>query len=200
MTQNQINYWKLQEERRSNLAQEGETKRSNLAKEAETNRSNIAKETETHRSNVANEGVAFGNLSETQRSHQAQESISLQGLAEQARHSQAVEAEEHRSNLARETENMRHNVAMEGETRRSNIANEVLTGTKIAKDAALGTAQLVEDRRQNAVRNNIDMYRATTDRMKLDKPSDTINVYTYKRGIQGFGYYNQSGSLLLPGK
>lgn len=198
MTQNQINYWKLQEERRSNLAQEGETKRSNLAKEYETNRSNLAKETETHRSNMASEGVAFGNLSEAQRSHQAQEALAQQSLAEQVRHSQAVEAEENRSNLAREAENFRHNTSVESETRRSDIANEVLTGTRIAKEAALGTAQLVEDRRQNTVRNNIDWYRATTDRLKLDKPDETINVYTYKRGIQGFGYYNQGGKLLLP--
>lgn len=46
MTQNQIAYWKLQED-----------KRSNLARETETNRSNLARETEEHRSNVASEDI-----------------------------------------------------------------------------------------------------------------------------------------------
>lgn len=66
MTQNQIAYQSLLEQKRSNLAREIETNRSNLAnevethranfaKEVETNRSNVARETETHRSNLENE-------------------------------------------------------------------------------------------------------------------------------------------------
>lgn len=68
MTHNQIEYWKLQESKRSNVAKETETNRANLASEREnershraveqeTRRSNLAREDETHRSNVANEGI-----------------------------------------------------------------------------------------------------------------------------------------------
>ena len=55
MTANQLRYWELQENKRSNLAKEIETNRSNLAKESETHRSNLAQETETHRSNTTQE-------------------------------------------------------------------------------------------------------------------------------------------------
>lgn len=62
MTGNQINYWNLQEMKRSNLAKEQETKRSNVAKEQETARSNRQQEelkyqqnAEQRRSNYRNE-------------------------------------------------------------------------------------------------------------------------------------------------
>lgn len=97
MTQNQIKYQQLQEDKRSNLVNEAETERSHRANEAETNRSNVARETETHRSNVANEQLTA-----------------------------ARDAETKRSNLARELETNRHNVATEYETHRSNTANETL--------------------------------------------------------------------------
>lgn len=64
MTSNQINYWNLQELKRSNLINEGikkdtlqETQRSNLIKEGETLRSNLVKERETNRHNVADEKI-----------------------------------------------------------------------------------------------------------------------------------------------
>lgn len=69
MTANQIAYWNLQENKRSNLANEqirrdtvSETRRSNVINEGlkhfqnlEQHRSNVAREDETHRSNRANE-------------------------------------------------------------------------------------------------------------------------------------------------
>lgn len=45
----------LSEQRRSNMAREGETFRSNVAKEMETTRSNKAREAENYRSNKASE-------------------------------------------------------------------------------------------------------------------------------------------------
>lgn len=80
MTQNQISYWKLQEEKRSN----------------------VAKETETHRSNRVNEEIAnFRNLEE-QRHNQASEAIQNLDLEERARHNTVSEGEALRSNLANE--------------------------------------------------------------------------------------------------
>ena len=56
MTQNQIAYWRLKEDQRSNLAKEAETNRSNLAKEAETYRSNVENEIIGNKNVRAKEG------------------------------------------------------------------------------------------------------------------------------------------------
>nr|AVX53773.1 putative ORF1 [Marmot picobirnavirus] len=109
MTNNQIQYWALQENRRSNKARELETTRSNLAREGET-----------YRHNVVSENIDLGNLNEairhnqvtereTERSHRANEdlgwanvSIEAQGQREQARHNYSQERETAAHN--RETE------------------------------------------------------------------------------------------------
>lgn len=85
MTANQIAYWNLQEQRRSNLERERETQRSNLAKEKETNRSNLAREhlqgselDETVRSNLVKEQFNISNLQESSRHNRADESIRQQ--------------------------------------------------------------------------------------------------------------------------
>lgn len=59
MTQNQIEYWKLQESLRHNQAVEAEAERSARATLRETKRSNLAREAETKRSNVSNESIAL---------------------------------------------------------------------------------------------------------------------------------------------
>lgn len=66
MTANQIAYWANVERERSNRANEyltskklDEERRSNIANEKELNRSNVAREGETWRSNVAREGETF---------------------------------------------------------------------------------------------------------------------------------------------
>nr|AMP18938.1 hypothetical protein [Otarine picobirnavirus] len=80
MTQNQIAYWRLQEDKRSHKSDETERRRTNLANEAikqESNqlrgselneliRSNTARESENWRHNVTSEG-------ETQRHNRADE-------------------------------------------------------------------------------------------------------------------------------
>lgn len=55
MTSNQVSYWNLIEQQRSNREREKETNRSNLIKEGETHRSNVAKERENERSNQVKE-------------------------------------------------------------------------------------------------------------------------------------------------
>lgn len=59
MTQNQIEYWKLQETLRHNQAVEAETERSARATLRETKRSNLAREAETKRSNASRESIAL---------------------------------------------------------------------------------------------------------------------------------------------
>lgn len=106
MTQNQIQYWSMKDQReayleqaRHNLAVEAETQRSNRAREAfdlsnlqETNRSNIAREQETNRANVARE-------TETNRSNLSNEGLKRVDLSI----SSNVSAENRRHNLASET-------------------------------------------------------------------------------------------------
>jgi hypothetical protein len=87
MTQNQINYWKLQEEKRANLAKEGLTHQQNA---------------ETQRHNVATEGISKDTLSETYRHNYMQEVIGNVQALETQRHNQAVEGETVRSNRANE--------------------------------------------------------------------------------------------------
>lgn len=80
MTQNQINWAKLQEDIRHNRTGEGETYRHNLAGEVETNRTNLVNESLKKEANAIN----WGNLSESKR------------------HNQAVEFETNRHNFATE--------------------------------------------------------------------------------------------------
>jgi hypothetical protein len=208
MTQNQINYWRLQEEKRSHLATESETQRSNLAKEAENYRSNLAKETETHRSNVVNEGVAFGNLNESVRSHTAQEDIANRELSELMRHQLVTEAETNRSNIARELENYRHNSAVEAETRRANIVYETLEGTRQAENALYHQQTLAEQKRQNNISNDLRKREINKD----PAPSQIIyvnnprfrgeggGVGTSQQLIEKFGNLIDKGAgFLLPG-
>lgn len=108
MTANQINYWKLQEDRRSNLA-----------KETEANRHNIVTEGETSRHNVATEQVSLGNLQETSRHNTATEQ-------ETVRHNTATEAESQRHNVASE----RFNISQLEENKRHNLSQEQLAGAE----------------------------------------------------------------------
>lgn len=86
-TVNAINYLKLQEDRRSNLAREAETNRSNLA----------------------NEQLGRDTLRETGRHNVETESLGRDQLAETNRANVAREIETKRANLAKERENERHN-------------------------------------------------------------------------------------------
>lgn len=105
MTTDQVNYQKIVEDRRHNLASEQETYRSNVARESETYRSNRAKEDETIRSNkareyetnrhnVASENLGYGQLSEQIRSNQLNEQIAQSNLLEQQRHNQKTEEQQ----------------------------------------------------------------------------------------------------------
>lgn len=89
MTNNQIQFWNLEEQKRSNRAREFENTRSNRAREVENNRSNRARELEANRSNVASENIRRSELRqrsehelrsdlEAQRSNLANEGIKAQ--------------------------------------------------------------------------------------------------------------------------
>lgn len=97
MTNNQINYFKAQEERRTNLANEDIKRRAN--------------------------DISYGSLIVNQRQASAAEmnasTNSLNAYLRQAELNEAI-----RSNMARESEATRSNMAKEYETMRSNMASE----------------------------------------------------------------------------
>lgn len=95
MTANQINYWKVQEDKRHNTTAEN----IDLAKHYENVRHNTEMESETRRHNWVDEG-------------------------ETRRHNIAGEDENRRAHLAAETENVRSHKVSEAEIERSHKATE----------------------------------------------------------------------------
>jgi hypothetical protein len=148
MTQNQIKYWTLLEE-----------KRHNVATESETNRHNVVDEGETHRANTVREY-------ETMRHNQETERISALEQAETARHNRVYESETKRHNLAYEGETQRHNMQQEAlgwanvnlgyanlnETKRHNVIQESISQREVAvkeQQNVLRSQELDETKRHN---------------------------------------------------
>lgn len=182
MTQNQINYQKLLEDQRSNLANEeltrnrdAETARSNVARETETHRSNLARELETNRSNLANEA-------ETNRSNLARE-------LETNRHNLATESETARSNRANEAIGNRNAATAErnaAETKRSNLARELETNRHNLNQEGLTAAQIESDSR---VKQQVAQISADATRYTADQRSDAQR-YSADQSLKGS--YNQA--------
>lgn len=116
MTNNQLTYWKLQEEIRANKASEeqarqqlAEQQRANLAREAETTRSNKAQEQESFRSHSAQESLGYSNLLESTRAHQANEGIGYANVYESIRSNKQREAQNSANLVANTLQNFRLN-------------------------------------------------------------------------------------------
>lgn len=176
MTRNQIEYYKVQEQQRSNLANESIAKirdantlylgKANLA---ETTRHNQAVEDynvsflgEQQRHNLAQEAHNAAVLDETSRSNQVKEQTEMRRVIESERHSREVERqnmlsldlqrsgleETKRSNLAREIEQNRSNLAREQETATHNRATEQFSRDTLAYQyTALRNQMAMESRR-----------------------------------------------------
>lgn len=148
MTHNQIEYWKLQEEKRSNITNETENARHNRATETEASRHNVAVETlqlgslnETIRSNKAREGLTAAANAEQARHNVASENLQAGVLAESLRHNQQMESvSAGQLQLGQDTlsETQRHNEATEV-INTGGIAAKVATSSVVAK-AARGAA------------------------------------------------------------
>lgn len=162
MTRNQIEYWKLQESKRSNLTNEAETQRHNRVGESETNRHNVVSENETSRHNVASEGETF-------RHNTATEAYQANDLLEKSRSNRAQEAiSQERNDIARAQllESSRSNRAQE-QIGRSNATSNLInaqsqknyrqTSSGIAAvEARTRQQQLAETKRHNAAQESID--------------------------------------------
>lgn len=147
MTKNQIEYNKLLESRRSNLANEQLTeKRDRLAHEV--NIGNLRRQ----------ERYDSASLDEQSRAHRVTEGIEAAKAGIQAQ----LASETARSNRAKEEQNfisyletLRSNSAREYETNRSNVASEGLRASDIASAIALGTQRNEETHRSNVASETI---------------------------------------------
>lgn len=99
MTSIQVQYWANQEQKRHNIAMEGETYRHNVVTENQNQQSL----TEIARHNQVNETLGYLNLAETSRHNQQVEGIQRDTLEESRRHNIATERETHRHNVAAES-------------------------------------------------------------------------------------------------
>lgn len=138
MTKNQIEYAKLLESRRSNLANEDLTK----ARDKNAYEINLRNAAESERHNRATEAQARASLDETIRANQAREAHEVNVLAETSRSNRAREEETKRSNLAKEAETNRSNLAREKETYRSNVARETETARSNRANESLNSRNI----------------------------------------------------------
>lgn len=144
MTHNQIEYWKLQEQKRSNLANESETNRSNVARESENYRHNTATEAETYRHNTVGEAQVWSAQAESKRHNLVTESQTWSSQAEAKRH-----------NLASE------NLTAEGlDVQRQRNAD---LAWKEATDVLLHNESNRETQRHNRAQETTDQFKAYTN-------------------------------------
>lgn len=219
MTKNQIEYLKLRETQRSNLAQEDLTR----ARDSRSYEIGLGTLTESQRHNRATEEQARVSLDETARHNLAGERLTRSSLDEGIRHNQAVEAEAARHNKVGESyneralkESGRHNLAQE-QIGRSQVgasyANINLGYSQLSEQARANVARETENTRSNmareqeTVRHNqqgeaIDMFRNRSEakyKRDITKQGDKkITLDTWKTGFEGANTIIKGIGTVLP--
>lgn len=176
MTQNQIEFNKLQEQKRFNTLSQSII--------AQNNRWNyeLGKErnVETERHNRATELLGQQQLGETERHNRENERFNLLSLNEQQRHNRSVETETKRSNQAREAETHRANTVQEQLQRRSldqqleyNRATISLQRQSQAEIARANRAREQEQQRANKAQESLSAQR-NAEQSRANKASEAI--------------------------
>lgn len=168
MTNNQINYWNLQETKRHNVVSEDELKRHNIAGESETNRHNVQQEY-----------IGFGNLAETTRHNKATEGYSFASLAEATRHNKAAEALQSQSidlGYDQLAETTRSNQERERQTRVRDELNYWVEATK--NDIAKVRNTLLREQFEEQIRQFEMQYLQNEKFGAWGRIDDTINSIT----------------------
>lgn len=219
MTKNQIEYLKLRESQRANLAQEGLTR----ARDQRSYEIGLKTLAESSRHNLATEEQARASLDETSRHNLAGEGQAQRSLDESVRHNKATEQEMQRHNIVGEQYNAkylaetgRHNVAQEaigrsqvgasfanitlgyqqlGETQRSNQAREQETNrSNVAKETEIS--------RHNKAGEAIDMYRNRNEsqykRDSIRQGDRKLTLDAWKTGIDGVGTLLKGVGTFIP--
>lgn len=172
MTQNQIEYWKHRETKRSNQARETETNRANLVREAQTWRQikdawhfNDLNFRESQRRNRASETIQKDQLAEQVRHAKEQEKIqtaTVQNDAEKLKVSRGQLAEQHRTNLANEQIRTEQNKQTQyRDTRNANIA-----AYKANNEYKIATKNYAESVRSHLASENLSAFSNSTARFQ----------------------------------
>lgn len=211
MTKNQIEYAKLLETRRSNIAQEDLTKsrdaegaRHNLVTEGisrasldETSRANKAREQETRRANLASETLTAARDAETARANLEREKENFRSHAAQERIQLTTLEETRRANLAKEQEAKRSNQAKEQLTARElNIKDATLSETirsNQAREVELNRSNVARELEAN--RSNVAREAETKRHNIADEVTNAARAATYAVDVGGrLIYYNKDFS------
>lgn len=185
MTHNQIDYWNLQEQKRSNVAQEIETQRSNLAREHETNRHNV----ETEKFNISQ-------LAEQSRSNRVNEALKAQAQNEQARHNVTSEMQE--ANKLQEQQ--RHSAVSEyqnaidlnikndqlQESKRHNLATESIERAKAAFQAQYQQTMADVARFQSSNQAALNMTKQRELEQSIKKMQSDIQIAQQSNDIRAW--------------
>lgn len=181
MTKNQIEYGKLVESKRANLAQESLTRERDKA----SRRLGVRQQVEVERANRVREQQATMSLDETRRSNLARE-------LEAQRHNRQVESlniaqleEVTRSNRVRE---MRDQLALE-ETRRANVARETETQRYNRVREVIDTGYLNEAVRHNKATEVVEQGRLDVSKYQADTQRQSmLNQARYQQQSISLGY------------
>lgn len=171
MTYNQIEYWKLQE-----------NKRANQANETETSTHNRNTEYETGRHNRATEQIDLSKLAETTRHNKVTEHQGYLTIAETGRHNRATEGETTRSNLSNEAikrANLGLGYSQLSETSRANRAQEYLKGV----DLSINQGYLSEQVRHNMNNESISRFNADSQAALNQANAALANVRSTWEGL-----------------
>lgn len=182
MTNNQIQFWNLKEQERSNRAREFENTRSNRAKEVEANRANRARELETNRSNVASERLRGSEL-EQRSQHELRQDLETQ-----------------RSNLANEAIRNRsnnNNLLANIEQGRSNRANESIRTSELQQKnyaTSLEYLKAMYNREIAGITNQTQIRAIDTQRRTAREQAE---LQRERNEISRLGLMNQAKGLQL---
>lgn len=200
MTQNQLKYFQIQEDKRHNVeaetaarAQLAESNRHNVALEDETKRNNQAQEAIQQQANVINSNHLSRLDAETARHNVASENIQRQQADTQAR--QVAEAARH--NLATEKEATRHNVETERVSNYTMVSDRikayandksadaaVITANARMKDAATNEAK-AETSRMEAM-NNIVFQRNSNANQLMQSKIQAFNALVNQQNLDRY--------------
>lgn len=201
MTTNQINYQKMLEDRRHNLAAEKETKRFNLVdaylrnKQISSNYDiaqmqldhsrDVLAETKRHNTSVEAKDLMYATrmLDETNRHNLAQEQVSIRNLdlmRQQINNNFAVGMANVRvaeGQLALSNRNLdeqiRHNIRSESELNRHNVALELNDRAKMQNDYELGLQRNAETQRNN-VQQSLNAYDQLKEQKRHNRATEDV--------------------------
>lgn len=186
MTKNQIEYLKLRESQRANLAQEDLIR----TRDQRSYAIGLGTLAESQRHNMVTESQARASLDETSRHNVAGEKQAQLNLEETTRHNKATEEEMRRHNVVGE----RYNVDYLKESGRHNRAQEAIGRLQIGASYAnisLGYQQLGETKRANQAReyetnrSNVAREEETT-RSNIARETETNRSNTSQEAISMF--------------